>query len=887
MFLFRQVWFIMTSGVSDAKLLETFREIGEASIQSIILTYFKTELKNSSLDMTSRVFPVPLNSEVVFLNQLAVRTCLYNNWSGIQDSYPCLHDFEYVVGDADFLYTMKYPYINMTTMEAHVIETVHDFVDFVFEFIQSLCMPCIQQSDKSCVVMRRKMKEALEKCKTHGGCSETRRNLLNFVTHNLALPDPNSAMNMTANVNWNHQNTMANTVIEYNKTLPSQVAAGVSIELNKHTPESPLYADAVKTLEILVSNGSEIQKSTAMYYIHGVLKMNRDVIYQMKENVETGEWYLVDVFFRNEKIEPIAEQVEDFNRLINEVLSSIVKDKDLIVLEKLVRYQQKTEIPLDFAVKGSYDEKGGWHTKSMIYVVAGNMYLQNTQMQDMHSSSATKTTMLVEKNVDEDMSYVHMPRWVDQTDGENPHEERRRTERLQGQKLDLTSNSEEAAIENARILNLALYGDVDDDQRKENFIDQDEYVATIIFLDQETVKKHPEQLTDMIDVVTKHNYYRGELAKIRNDCELQRNLDQARRFKEMTNDIAAVATQACTTTEADSTLVPHNTPISVEEKLKLSVAKYIASFTPVKLDYRLKQDVRGWSLFTEYRDAVENARKDGKEPSAEDFVKKTKAERAYKLAKLFRKQNSSPLWWWGKLMRKQHHHLMQHCVIGAPSACWNYMNMQLKLDGGRDSELFEANFYKLVYSKLIDEVADENYADLNNFAEDIMFAMHHITPRWEFPFFMRPSELEFFGEATGFLSFYAATWICRVVGERQFPLSVNDAGKLDFPENEGHRETIFWGHQVVMAAGAAFGTRIDLTLFHYSLLIGLYFSLYMIGDLCQKGVKKLKKKPDAPKINPASQNARDQANRARNALRGLRGLGGPSVTRGGTAFSQK
>ncbi|AAK14612.1 unnamed protein product [Ectocarpus sp. 4 AP-2014] len=869
----------MTTGVSDEELLTTFRAIGEASISDLMLTYFQTELDDYSLNMKSRVFPVPTNSEVIFINQLAVRTCLLNNWSGIQDSYPCLHDFEYVVGDADFLYTMKYPYMDMTTLQAHAIETVHDFVDFVFEFIQSLCMPCIYQSDKSCVVMRLKMKEALENCRTRGGCSDARRNLLNFVTRNLTRSDPDSSMNMTANVNWNHHNAMAKTVVNYNKTLPTALATSVSIELNKHTPESPLYADCVKTLEILNSaENTEIQEATAMYCIQGVLKMNPDVIYQIAKDVETHDWKLVDVFHRGKKIIPLVEQVEDFNALINEVLLSILENKNLDVFEKLVRYQQKTTIPLDFSVKGSYDTSGAWHAKSMIYVVNSDMRMQTMrEITDMHSRSANRTTMVIEKNVLRDTTYVDMARWVGQKDGGDPHEDMRKTDGLQEQTLDLTNDSEEAAIENSRVLSQALYGDADRGQGNENFIDQDEFVATIIFLDEETVQRHPEQLTGMMDVMTKHNYYRGELAQIKNQCELQWNLDQAKRFKEMTTEIESLP--SCTDTEPDNIPALHAHP-HLEKKLIKTVAAYIASFTPKKLDYRLARDVSGWTLFQSYRDAVKNAEKDGKEPSAEDRAKQAKAHRAYELAKLFRKRNSSPLWWWGNMMRKQHHGLMDQCIMYAPSACWNYMRMQLELRDGRDGELFELNFYKLVYAKLIGEVADENYADLKNFAEDIMFSMEYLTPRWDFPFFMRPSELEFFSEATGFLAFYAATWVGRGIGVSYYPLTVDDAGELKFPENILNRNDVFKGQQLVIATGVFGGVRLDLTLLHFLLFWGLQKGLFTIGKIYQSVARRYEQKPDAPE-NPAITSARERAKRTTKALRSL---GNRSETRQGKKY---
>lgn len=173
----------MPSGVSDAELVKTFRAIGEGRIQALILQHFREELGNPDLELHTTVFPELKSKKHIFLNQLAVRKCLYDNWPDIQDSYPCIHDFEYVVGDADCLFLMRFPCINLLTGRIHGVETVQNFIDFIFEFIQILCIPCLDETDRSCVVTRQRMKEALETCKT-SECTETRTNLLNFFIDN-------------------------------------------------------------------------------------------------------------------------------------------------------------------------------------------------------------------------------------------------------------------------------------------------------------------------------------------------------------------------------------------------------------------------------------------------------------------------------------------------------------------------------------------------------------------------------------------------------------------------------------------------------------------------------------------------------------------------------
>lgn len=182
--------------VSDEEFIQKFREIGEGSVRKIILAYFREELGESSLVHSSRVFPEPENRGNILLNRLAVRLCLYKNWPGIQNSYPCLHDFEYVVGDADFLYTIRFPFIDLTTYKIRVVETVQDFVDFTFDFIQSLCIPTIHQSNKNCCGTREQILKALEKCKT-SKCTATREEHLRYV---LDLINSNSSADASSSM---------------------------------------------------------------------------------------------------------------------------------------------------------------------------------------------------------------------------------------------------------------------------------------------------------------------------------------------------------------------------------------------------------------------------------------------------------------------------------------------------------------------------------------------------------------------------------------------------------------------------------------------------------------------------------------------------------------
>lgn len=55
----------MATGVPDADLLKAFREIGEASIRSLMLNHFRKELKNPLLAFNWEIFPRFPNLSVI------------------------------------------------------------------------------------------------------------------------------------------------------------------------------------------------------------------------------------------------------------------------------------------------------------------------------------------------------------------------------------------------------------------------------------------------------------------------------------------------------------------------------------------------------------------------------------------------------------------------------------------------------------------------------------------------------------------------------------------------------------------------------------------------------------------------------------------------------
>lgn len=629
----------MTTGVSDEELLKTFRAIGEASINNLMLTYLKTESDDYSLNITSRVFPAPTNRDVVFLNQLAVRTCLLHNWSGIQDAYPCLKGFEYVVGDADFLYTIRYPYTDLTTYTTHIVETVGDFVDFTFEFIQSLCIPCLFQFDKSCVSLRKDMNMALDKCRTEK-CSETRRLLLDFVTNNMRQPDPASSGSAQLGTSftqmvpaskqppkldlastWGIGNPFFTQVQPWYNKLP-RGKKEKSVSMQKYFPEYPLFAEAVNHLILLKEDGKKPTKFTADGLISQALHKTEDWTFEIDED-DDGKLALVQAWYKSKTVEPDQTQRESFNKDLNNVRESIRNNGELTLLYQLLKQHAETDVPFDCAVKGGFDANGDWHTNFMIYVVRGQ--LRGNVIHDIirkTEGTSNKKTATKDKSVTYDYGQKPTDTWAENV---------RRFEYVDGTAIDFGNNLPAELIKDAATLKTVFFGNGTD------FPNEDLFVSALSFLDRDFLLEEKGLLPETLSLMTDFSELRDQLIDIKNTCGLKQNLARAEKVRK-TSQILQSEFGTCDIEECIA-LVPSRTE-KVRQKIMNLVHQDIISSTATVLDDKLLSENIGWETFMSFRDAVKNNEAVGVEVTEDDRKKVKIAKDAMDKAVRHRQQES-------------------------------------------------------------------------------------------------------------------------------------------------------------------------------------------------------------------------------------------------------
>ncbi|CAM9260094.1 unnamed protein product [Sphacelaria rigidula] len=305
-------------------------------------------------------------------------------------------------------------------------------------------MPCIFQWDISCAVLRKKMKEALEKCSTNE-CSETRRLLLNFVIHNMRKPDPSSSMQETAMEKmpstWDIRNPFYAQVEPWYKSLPEDERKPV--EIQRYFPEYALFQHAVNHMIALANDDRLPSSFTANGFISHALRAMNDYIFEIDED-EDGNLYLVNVYYMGAKVDISSEQEQGFNGELNKVRDAIRNDRNLALLYELLKNYSETAVPFDCAVKGGFDDNGDWHTNFMVYVVRGELRAKVIQdVVDDNRGKSDITTVMKDASV----SYRH-----EQKPGDSAAESARRTKIVDGSPIDLKNQLPNQVIADAAVL---------------------------------------------------------------------------------------------------------------------------------------------------------------------------------------------------------------------------------------------------------------------------------------------------------------------------------------------------------------------------------------------------------------------------------------------------
>lgn len=751
----------MTSHVSDAELLRKFREIGETSIQSIILGHFRKELDKPDLELNSRVFPkfpqYTMTRKMNVLNRLMVTTCLHKTWPALQDIYPCIHNFDYVVGDADFMFMTRFPFIDLDTHETHGVETVNDFVEFILELIQSLCLPCIYKSDKSCVVLRKQLNEALDKCNYPGSeCSETRRKLLNFVIDNLKPAHAGSSTNLQT-LPASHRQTVAHSALSRFGDQPNRVdysKIGTEVQtrldakypglfetsMNEHVPVS----DALRASKNKMDAYGDIREMTdymVWAIMAGIMQYDEEIFQiSFDETGRSNVEYIASGGMKHFLDEPAKMKLESE---INLIKSQIQKDGSLALLALEERTSYLDKHPFSKELRCIKGDDGEWKAVFSVEVVGRKMYISDLNYYRSlftNNHIGFNPKMFFENSRPDGVKLVADFENIPSTSNK-PWDIARDSDRardfaraLLDIPFDIGDNniSHEKIAEMAQSFRLAFYGSEID-------IDRNDRVSGMILMSEELVEKHPEKLGEVLELVGDNLKTRDELVKIEAKNDLDRLLQQAYRVAEKTDTSIVSALGTAEHLKG----VPR-----LRKAIFDAYQRYIASLGCTRLDQAVEEELGNSAILRYYV----------KSPGGQEALKK-----AYDDAVLMRMDKSSSLGWWGKLMRKQRHGFEVNLPVNSNffRAMWMYNEIEENMYDPEALDLFKNICLSTAYKPLVDNASTLEYNDLISMSKDIDLALQLNQGRMgkdDWCPRLHEVELDFFRDIIMFMCWYAILW---------------------------------------------------------------------------------------------------------------------------------
>lgn len=885
----------MPSSISDDELLKTFRGIGEASIRNLILTYFKKELNSPELGLHSRVFPrFPNkfrhgNRKTILLNRLLVRKCLHENWSGIQESYPCIDDFKYVVGDADLMYTMRFPFVDLTTYETYGVETVRDFVDFIFEFVQSLCIPCLYLSDKSCHVVRQEMIEALEKCKTVE-CTDTRMSLLSFFIDHVETSDAYSSTKLsmaprgkTSQVDTGRENMVClngqcarrpllHTLVDDYHDLGEEIKSELQEEygdfvqpyINNDYPESEGYLRSKNSMAKWEKSDEEMSPYTKWKIAANVVESDGEEFdISFDENGHVTLNYILLPDGQTKFISRAAK--EDYESDLNNILDDIDK-RSLTLLAHVKQADKNNKTPFSMTTVCGM-ENGKWKAKLFVYVFSDKMTVSGldeiTSLLTNEDSEGVPLKSFYESSEPNikfapDFGNVKHAEGKPYSYEDDPDRVDKLMVSLLGTPFDISPDLPNAKmIEIAETLRISIYGN------DTNSLSADRFLGAI-YLGKTMVDNEPSKLKDAIKMFTEHMNKRIHLLHI----DARNNLELALlRVKDVASMIDAPFD--------DNFIGPiRDMEPDVQEYIWKSLLEYLSSFGHKGLEEVAEKDVKGWADF-------KNGLREGKR-SAVDAVDN---------ADLMIKEGSSSLGYYGMFMRKVHHGLFEKTPLNAKllSVLGSYFKMESTIDSPKDADLFTKRVKAILYGAFIEDISGLTYGDVIRLATDTTFAAQWYAPRWvqeDWGALIKPVEREALNQAATFILLYLVISIFIFVARKKLP--VNEAGVVDAEWEENYKKG---RHALILLLGW-WEERMDLSVVHVMLtamIHGPQLTSLAAGTASRKVKSWFKQKEHVEKeLTPEEKKQNEKADnlliKPRPKGRSNKGLGNPSQTRSGTKF---
>lgn len=321
-----------------------FERVGRKPLEAEALAYFRKELDDQAIRIDTRVFrKKPDNAQLVIFNKMAVKVFLSHNWEYVRELYPCLPSFVNVIGDADLMYTMSYPWTHVDTHEIHGVETVREFVDFAQGIIRQTCV-----------------RQAPEPVSSTGLVPLTTTGSL----RDAILPEGRRGEIIDPGALRARERAQ-----QSKKELERKHGKYLTVKLDSDRPEIEPFVEGQKALQMHKEKGLEVTDATLWNILSNILKHQGLTVYAElhggRDNPFEYQW--AHEGYKDLDLLPSEKKIVEES--VNEMLKRIKEDGTLAHIEGWVKDNSYGKYPSTIRVEGDVGPNGKFSTKTVIYTL--------------------------------------------------------------------------------------------------------------------------------------------------------------------------------------------------------------------------------------------------------------------------------------------------------------------------------------------------------------------------------------------------------------------------------------------------------------------------------------------------------------------------------------
>ncbi len=746
------------------RMKDKFVKYGKNDVEKALLRYFQDELGDKTLTIGSTVFPKPENKMMVALNKLAVRKCLIQSWTRVQDSYPCLDGFEYVVGDADFKYIMEFPYYDMDTGILHGVETVNDFVDFTMGLVVDLCMPCIKPNTWGCSRMVEKMEEAMIKCK-EVKCKKSKKKLIEFFLSHVNNhendivvsefdsgfdEEPSSSVGLAVapGVGFSTGVGLVPHIDTMGLSTPSRMVTSgggrmgttrakfqnkIDLSSHRNSPASVEYKTARSKLLDMYEDSSDPSSTSASnapsYLTHW--KGGELVIDGAIDQDGIDKFSLL----------PPSERVR-LEKEVNETIKKGSGSNVTLALKTIHDYGLEDQYER-YEIRGYHKDKGArvemnyfsdiflggvvmegegnepvdeddWDVKYIVHVNRNRMMVKSMDSLGLLKNISANLTEPSDdqSGVVSNFEGLRVDQLVEDILSSNLNVG---TENLTGKVI----SDEQVSMENAEAWRVALHGDF-------HKYSPDDRIMASIFLDSDMLAGSESRVTKSLIELSDHASRRAAIMRQDGVDKLDLNIQQGIQIKRHRMDVEGkvlvLKDGKRYRKELDDS--NHDEIFAVSnhfDEIRVNTLRYIDNMLP-SLCLEARTDmIPGYSRFLAYKNAAMNP--DGSRkanPTKQELRMERQAQEAEMTAKVVTIDQRSSQSWYTRVMRHGSFVEDRENMSGVAGLINIFHFMRDKFEKPQEGSLFESNCVKIMNGGLIEDVDDVSFADMVRHSRDVV-----------------------------------------------------------------------------------------------------------------------------------------------------------------------